>query len=75
MFSNRKGILSSGRQTAAALRTTASVANIPIESGSSKATLGEVAAPIPKVESEDTFDGLADIHMSEERPAPRTRPI
>lgn len=47
------------------------VENPPVELKSLEATLKEVAVPISRAKGEDTFDGLADMPMSEERPALR----
>lgn len=63
-----------GRQIAAVLSTTGPVGNLLIAPQSLEAALEEVAAPIPRAEVEDKFDGLTDWHVSGERTTARIRP-
>lgn len=73
VVSNSEHTLRDGCQIAASSSTATTFGNPPITPQSLEATLQEVAAPIPRMEGEDMFDGVADEPVSEESPTTRKR--
>lgn len=65
---NQEYIMRDGRRVAAASSTTSVVVNPPKLHTNLSTTLQGVAAPIPRAESEDIPDGLADRSMLQDHP-------
>lgn len=68
-------VVSDSRRIAAKSNAVTPVINPQIIPQSLKSTLEEVVTTVPKAEGEDTFESLADILVSEERPASRSWPV
>lgn len=67
-------ILRHGCRIAVTSSSRSPIENPPYALQSLKTTLEEVAKPVQRIESEETFDDLAERLMSEEHPVSRTRP-
>lgn len=71
---NPERILLDVRWASASSKAAQAVENLLIAPQSLEAALQGVATSFPSLDGEDTFDAVADRLVSEERPAPGTRP-
>lgn len=74
VFSNPECILRDKRRAAATSSVTTPVGNPPIAPQLLDAALEKAVTQIPRAEGEETFDGLADRPVTEERAASRIQP-